>query len=192
MALWSPRARIVARSSSRARYNITCCLAGLHTQQAEDGVYTGQMFRGRREGRGVLVGKDGSRYEGEFKNGKEHGQGEITFANGNKYVGQWKGGKKEGKGLFTWSDDATYDGEWKNEMMHGRGVWMLFIPSGRFMSIACGAPAPLRAPCAKPPFLSKPHHPCLNVAGSKACAGSFCSCSHWFYQRGQVFVGKNQ
>ena len=23
---------------------------------------------------------------------------------------------------------------------------------------------------------------CLNVAGSKAWAGSFCSCSHWFYQ----------
>ena len=93
-----------------------------HTEHAEDGVYTGSMFRGRREGRGVLVGKDGSRYEGEFKNGKQHGQGEMTYADGGKYVGQWKRGKREGRGFYTWKDGSTYDGEWKNDTRHGRGV----------------------------------------------------------------------
>ena len=94
-----------------------------HTEHAEDGVYTGQMFRGQREGHGVLVGKDGSRYEGEFKNGKPHGHGEKTYANGDKYVGQWKKGSMEGKGVYTWETGSTYDGEWKNDKRHGRGVF---------------------------------------------------------------------
>ena len=93
-----------------------------HTEHANDGVYTGQMFRGRREGRGVLMGKNGSRYEGEFKNGKEHGQGQMTYANGDKYVGSWKKGKKEGMGIYTFINNDTYDGEWKNGVMHGQGT----------------------------------------------------------------------
>ncbi len=108
-----------------------------HTEHAEDGVYTGQMFRGQREGRGVLVGKNGSQYEGEFKHGKENGQGEMTYANGDKYVGSWKKGEKEGMGIYTYKNNdktsvaagsrrnnepATYDGEWKNGFMNGQGA----------------------------------------------------------------------
>ena len=102
-----------------------------HTEHANDGVYTGQIFRGRREGRGVLVGKDGSRYEGEFKNGKMHGQGQMIYYTGNQYVGQWKLGKMEGKGVYTWTNGATYDGAWKNDYRHGQGT-MTYANGGKY------------------------------------------------------------
>ena len=46
-------------------------------------VYTGSFVRGKEEGKGVLIEKDGTRFEGFFKQGKKDGPFVEMDANGN-------------------------------------------------------------------------------------------------------------
>ena len=49
--------------------------------------YTGHWIKATntKQGYGVLVWADGSRYEGQFKNDKINGRGKVTFSNGDKF-----------------------------------------------------------------------------------------------------------
>ena len=49
---------------------------------ADGSIYTGSFVRGKEEGKGTLIGKDGTRFEGFFKQGKKDGPFVETDASG--------------------------------------------------------------------------------------------------------------
>jgi len=77
-----------------------------------------------RDGKGVMIWLDGSRYDGYWNSDKTHGKGRLIHANGDVYTGDWQEGKANGKGLYVHSDGASYNGEWKDDKQHGVGVEM--------------------------------------------------------------------
>lgn len=70
---------------------------------------------GERDGRGVQVWADGSRYEGYWKNDKANGRGRLIHADGDVYEGEWKDDKSHGYGVYLHSDGAQYQGEWADD-----------------------------------------------------------------------------
>jgi hypothetical protein len=42
-----------------------------------------------REGRGIQIWRDGSRYEGYWKNNRANGRGRLIHADGDVYEGEW-------------------------------------------------------------------------------------------------------
>ncbi len=80
---------------------------------------------GERDGNGVMIFTDGSRYDGMWKNNRAHGHGRLIHANGDVYEGEWANDKANGKGVYTHTDGAVYDGEWLEDKQHGTGmeVW---------------------------------------------------------------------
>ena len=68
----------------------------------------------------ILLVEDGV-YVGEIKKGKPHGRGVLKYSNGSKYVGEFQEGKCQGQGMLTCCDGTTYEGEWVENHMHGRG-----------------------------------------------------------------------
>ncbi|TNV86548.1 hypothetical protein FGO68_gene17393 [Halteria grandinella] len=91
--------------------------------------YVGLWLQGKASGFGRFILADGDAYEGSWLDGKAHGTGIYFYADGAHYQGEYRDGKKHGKGCFTWSDGATYSGEWQANKMHGYGVFRL--PDGR-------------------------------------------------------------
>ena len=54
-------------------------------------VYKGERSKeGLREGKGIQLWEDGSKYEGEWLNDKAHGKGTYQTIYGAKYAGDWK------------------------------------------------------------------------------------------------------
>ena len=74
-----------------------------------------------REGRGVLVKKDGTLYEGWFCNNKFHGRGRVISAQGDMYEGELRDGKESGVGTFIWADGSKYVGAMKDGLRCGYG-----------------------------------------------------------------------
>ena len=72
-----------------------------------------------KEGRGILVTKNGSKYCGYFKNNKKNIKGKLIHYEGDIYEGEWLDDKANGKGKYTHIDGTTYDGEWKNDKQNG-------------------------------------------------------------------------
>ena len=68
----------------------------------------------------ILLVEDGV-YVGEIKKGKPRGRGVLKYSNGSKYVGEFEEGNYQGQGMLTCSDGTTYEGEWEDNHMHGRG-----------------------------------------------------------------------
>ena len=68
----------------------------------------------------ILLVEDGV-YVGEIKKGKPSGRGVLKYSNGSKYVGEFQEGKCQGQGMLTCCDGTTYEGEWIDNHMHGRG-----------------------------------------------------------------------
>lgn len=58
------------------------------------------MKDGVRNGRGVQVWEDGSRYEGEWINDRACGKGKLVHGNGDVYEGEWKDDKANGYGVY--------------------------------------------------------------------------------------------
>jgi hypothetical protein len=77
-------------------------------------VYTGQVVRGSRHGRGVHTFPDGDRYEGEFTEGHITGHGVWHFHGGQTYVGQVVNGSRHGQGVMSWSGGNRIDGTFRN------------------------------------------------------------------------------
>ena len=54
------------------------------------GVYSGEWLGGFRDGRGLMVWKDGSKYEGNFSFGRPWLSGKFTYYDGDVYEGEWR------------------------------------------------------------------------------------------------------
>ncbi len=90
--------------------------------QAPDGIYSGQCFGGKAQGRGEVRYDAGDRYEGEFLNGIKSGFGKYAWSNGNRYEGQFLNGDRTGRGTFTWRNGDRYEGQFLNGDQTGRGT----------------------------------------------------------------------
>ena len=75
-----------------------------------------------RDGNGVMVWVDGSRYDGMWKDGKANGYGRLLHTDGDVYEGDWKNDKANGKGKYIHDDGAVYDGDWEDDKQCGIGV----------------------------------------------------------------------
>jgi hypothetical protein len=76
-----------------------------------------------RNGFGIKVWRDSSKYMGEWVNGKMTGYGEMRWADGRRYAGEWHSNRCNGHGVLTYKDGRQYVGEYKNDKMHGKGVY---------------------------------------------------------------------
>lgn len=65
-----------------------------------------------RDGKGIQIWLDGSRYEGYWKNNKANGRGRLIHADGDVYEGEWKDDKAHGEGIYTHVDGSRYEGHW--------------------------------------------------------------------------------
>ena len=57
-----------------------------------DSTYTGYVRKedGVRQGPGIIVWPDSTRYEGQWQNDKAEGKGKLFHADGDVYTGDWK------------------------------------------------------------------------------------------------------
>ena len=90
------------------------------------------MKFGLRDGQGVNIWSDGSRYNGEWKNDLRHGKGIMIRSDGDKYEGEWKDDKRNGRGTCIYSNGDKYDGEWEDDnpvkqktINIGEQIWMV-------------------------------------------------------------------
>ena len=79
-------------------------------------------LRNMKEGRGILITKNGSKYIGYFQNNKKNIRGKLIHFEGDIYEGEWLDDKANGKGKYTHLDGTTYEGDWKNEKQEGYGI----------------------------------------------------------------------
>jgi hypothetical protein len=90
-------------------------------------VYSGQfdakLFS--KEGFGIQIWPDGSKYVGHWQKNKAQGYGRFILADGDVYEGQWKEDKAHGRGVYLYADGARYEGEWREDKQdgHGREEW---------------------------------------------------------------------
>ena len=94
--------------------------------------YEGQWRNDKRHGRGVFISQNynnpkliGIKYEGEFNNDKIEGYGVGKYTSGDKYEGEWKNNKQYGRGVLIYKEGGKYIGEWKNGKLNGNGIYYL-------------------------------------------------------------------
>lgn len=92
-------------------------------EASNNGVYTGSVVDGKRQGTGKYVWKDGTTYEGNWNNNVMEGNGKLTTPDGDIYEGNFENGKKNGKGKYNFSNGDIYEGEFKNDIMNGTGKY---------------------------------------------------------------------
>lgn len=79
-------------------------------------IYHGQWTKqGLREGKGIQLWKDGSKYEGYGKRDQAYGYGRLIHADGDCYYGDWLNDKAHGRGTYEHMDGAKYIGDWKED-----------------------------------------------------------------------------
>lgn len=79
-------------------------------------VYKGQWSKeGLRQGRGIQLWPDGSKYEGYWLNDMANGRGRLIHSDGDVYEGEWVNDKAQGKGTYIHMDGAKYTGEWADD-----------------------------------------------------------------------------
>jgi len=88
-----------------------------------DSIYTGYVRAKdeQREGPGMIVWPDNTRYEGEWRNDKAEGRGKLFHSDGDVYTGEWKQDKTDGHGEYVHADGTRYEGQWKDDLQHGQG-----------------------------------------------------------------------
>lgn len=104
-------------------------------------VFRGGFDKGKKNGNGTLVFKDGTHYTGQFKDDKmevsgflrqgygvftwivkEEGQEEGAQPKVNVYEGFFKNNLLSGKGIYRWADKRVYEGEFLEDKRHGFGI----------------------------------------------------------------------
>eukprot|EP00736_Rhodelphis_marinus_P008614 Rmarinus@m.20832 len=83
--------------------------------------------RGRFEGKGKLVMRDGS-YTGMFRGGFMHGRGTYEWRDGTLYKGQFEKHRLQGFGVYEWRN-ARYEGDIETGMRHGTGTLTVLLPA---------------------------------------------------------------
>jgi len=80
----------------------------------------------RREIRPPVVLNNGAKYSGEWdsESGKRDGFGIQLWADGSKYEGNWKDDMANGKGRLIHVDGDVYEGDWKDDKAHGKGKYI--------------------------------------------------------------------
>lgn len=88
--------------------------------------YMGNFEDNQKSGYGVLIWPNNSYYEGEFCKGTISGLGRMYNINGQVLKGYFANGKLQGKGSEKWQDGIGYRGNFVNSKKHGKGI--LSIP----------------------------------------------------------------
>lgn len=87
--------------------------------------YKGEWLHDQKEGFGVQVNPDNTKYEGEWKNGNYHGRGTLWVKKRKNYirtyVGNWNAGRMSGQGIYYYPDGNVYRGEWIQNVKSGPG-----------------------------------------------------------------------
>lgn len=88
--------------------------------------YTGYFHNNKANGLGIFLHSEGSKYLGSFVEDKQEGYGIYTHSNGSTYNGYWKQESQEGVGIEIWKDGSQYQGEYLQGKKHGLGtyVWL--------------------------------------------------------------------
>ena len=112
----------------------------------EGNCYEGRFINGKKDGKGIIIYKNGAKYEGEIKNNLHNGFGKLTQLDGEVFIGQWKEGKicgkgvryhrngdvycgfyvnsiRDGLGKYVFSNGDSYEGQWKNGKANGKGFF---------------------------------------------------------------------
>jgi hypothetical protein len=77
-----------------------------------------------KNGRGVYLYEDKSRYEGMWRNEKPNGKGKIYFSSGSVFDGTFQDGVKSGFGKYQYKSNAYYEGYFKNDDYEGEGKFV--------------------------------------------------------------------
>jgi hypothetical protein len=95
---------------------------GMPVASEEGWVYVGQVNNnGEKNGRGIYIWPDGSKYVGYWSNDKANGYGRLIRADGDAYEGYWVNDKAQGKGKYIYFNGGYYEGYWENNLQSGRG-----------------------------------------------------------------------
>jgi hypothetical protein len=89
--------------------------------QAEGTKYEGMFQNNKMSGRGRLIGSKGDYYEGEFEEDKASGFGKYVNKDGGIYIGYWHKDKQNGRGEELFVDGSQYEGFYENGLKHGKG-----------------------------------------------------------------------
>ena len=84
---------------------------------SEGQIYSGQWNdnTNTKEGYGLQVWPDGSKFEGFWFDDKAKGYGRFILADGDVYQGSWVGDKAHGEGEYFYAEGATYKGGWNED-----------------------------------------------------------------------------
>ena len=93
--------------------------------------YMGDWVAGKMTGYGEMRWADGRRYAGEWLDNRCNGKGVLTYKDGRQYIGEYKSDKMHGKGVYEWSEGARYVGNYREHRKHGRGI-MTWKTGGRY------------------------------------------------------------
>jgi hypothetical protein len=79
--------------------------------------YEGEWIKGKdvRDGRGIQIWQDGSRYEGYWRNNRACGRGRLIHSDKDIYEGEWLNDKAHGYGKYMHLDGSSYEGYWKED-----------------------------------------------------------------------------
>jgi len=94
-------------------------------QEIENGaIYYGHwdVSKGERNGYGMQIWPDGSKYVGYWKNDKANGLGRLIHCDGDVYSGEWRDDMAHGRGKYIDTMGMEYNGEWKNDKQNGAGI----------------------------------------------------------------------
>lgn len=84
--------------------------------------YMGSWGNNCIHGLGIYVGHDGRWFKGRWNDSIMHGGGMYVWSDGREYIGEYSCDKKHGFGSYTWPDGRKYTGFWNNGRQHGDGV----------------------------------------------------------------------
>jgi hypothetical protein len=73
-----------------------------------------------RNGFGVQIFRDGSKFKGHFKKNLAHGRGELLYTNGTKVIGKWRKNKLINASII-YESGATFKGDFQ-DLENGRGI----------------------------------------------------------------------
>ena len=75
-----------------------------------------------KEGFGIQIWEEGSKFIGYFKNDKSNGYGRFLDDYNNCLAGNFIEDKLGGFGIYSCNNGTKYVGEWKNDLQHGIGI----------------------------------------------------------------------
>lgn len=71
--------------------------------------------------RPIIMLENGAKYEGEWLKDTDvrDGRGVQIWLDGSRYEGYWRENKANGRGRLIHADGDVYEGEWKDDKAHG-------------------------------------------------------------------------